>query len=278
VSTYWYFQCLDHTPPLGSDEFTQHTDDEDYQRGIALAAARPLDHAWWDGPQGTYAERNARSFLEAHPRCRLEAVSEYGDCRPLPSLERPETADEKVARLMWDSECTDEWTWEYLMERADRREGDYAEIRDMYLRMVAVARAALLQQPPQHPAEVEVEGSFFARDDLPDILARHMRALDDAHRREKQNWIEQHEQPTRTPSAEHDRRCASRTTMLPVDPPRAAACDCGATAKPVSVADMAPGTTWDERIKAVVRLDGLSVVDPSTIRDVTPPPAEDGVS
>jgi hypothetical protein len=29
----------------------------------------------------------------------------------------------------------------------------------------------------------------------------------------------------------HDRGCASRTTMLPVDPPRAAPCDCGALAE-----------------------------------------------
>ena len=145
MSTYWYFQCRDHPPPRGSDEFTQPTDDADDQRRIALAADRPLDHSWWDGPQGTHSERNARIFLEAHPRCHLEAVSEHGDQRPVPSPVQTESADEVVARLMWDSECTDEWTWAYLTERADRREGDYAEIRDMYLRMVAVARAALEQ-------------------------------------------------------------------------------------------------------------------------------------
>lgn len=101
-----------------------------------------------------------------------------------------------------------------------------------------------------------------------------------------------------TPSAEHDRHCASRTIMLPVDPPRAAACDCGAAAEPVSIADMVPGTTFTARHVDPDECGGIDhrwfvirpgarplvisdegqhwsgdSVDPSTIRDVTPPPA-----
>jgi hypothetical protein len=96
VSTYWYFVCLDHEPQLSSaDEFTQHTDDVDYANAMALAMARPLDESWWEGDQGGhlgYMERNARRFLQQHPSCRLEAVSEYGDHRDVPAA-RTSTAD-----------------------------------------------------------------------------------------------------------------------------------------------------------------------------------------
>jgi hypothetical protein len=88
MSTYWHFECIDHVPPLASEEFTQHTDDAPYHQGIELAAARPLDPAWWESNQGgakSHFERNARSFLDSHPACRLEAVSEYGDRREVPS-------------------------------------------------------------------------------------------------------------------------------------------------------------------------------------------------
>lgn len=146
---------------------------------------------------------------------------------------------EQIAEALWESARQEGddlvWTWQYLTERADRDDGDYAEIRAEYYRS-ADAVLALFPQPT--PSEVEVEGSFFAVADLPDVLARHMRALDGAHRREKQHWIDQHEQPA--PSAE------------------AARCDCGAPlavcrtvfgppAEPVSIADMAPGTTVGPR-------------------------------
>ncbi|MDR6574326.1 hypothetical protein J2X60_002985 [Curtobacterium sp. 320] len=48
------------------------------------------------------------------------------------------------------------------------------------------------------PTEVEVEGSLFPVADLPDILRRHMQALDAAARREKQHWIDHHEQTSPT--------------------------------------------------------------------------------
>ena len=154
----------------------------------------------------------------------------------------------------------------------------------------AIADAVLALFPQPTPSEVEVEGSFFAVADLPDILARHMRALDDAHRREKQHWIEQHEQPL-TPEQRRERMC--RCTPEPVLP---------ATETP-SIADMAPGTTFTacwrghETPDQFVRLnDGVRCIAPgrwysgiatevrytadrieqSTIRDVTPPPAPGG--
>lgn len=48
------------------------------------------------------------------------------------------------------------------------------------------------------PTEVEIEGSLFPVAGLPDILRRHMQALNDAARREKQHWIDHHEQPAPT--------------------------------------------------------------------------------
>jgi hypothetical protein len=60
----------------------------------------------------------------------------------------------------------------------------------------------------QYPSEVLVEGSYFRTADLPDILGRHMHALDEAGRREKQHWIEHHEPSPSTPSAEQIERDA----------------------------------------------------------------------
>ncbi|WIA96435.1 hypothetical protein [Curtobacterium sp. MCBA15_004] len=156
---------------------------------------------------------------------------------------------------------------------------------------------ALLSQPT--PAEVEVEGSFFAVADLPAILARHMRALDEANRREKQHWIEQHEQPT--PAAEPMSGLDAKIDALglrdsdePARPdsllfPHAKADRM--LAEPPRIEDMAPGTLfWAKDGKGVWRrlsktnasvtsVVDLSTgrhfpaihIDPSTIRDVTPP-------
>jgi hypothetical protein len=89
VSTYWYFQCLDHTPPLTSeDEFTQHTDDAAFHRGVKLAASRPLPTEDELDDLGLhlsddYFSRNARRFLLAHPACSLGLLNEQGDRRAL---------------------------------------------------------------------------------------------------------------------------------------------------------------------------------------------------
>lgn len=87
MSTYWYFECLDHDPPLRSeDEFTQHSDDESFRTGVALALSRGDAASAWAGEwydASDYFERNARKFLVQHPKCALELVNEYGERRPL---------------------------------------------------------------------------------------------------------------------------------------------------------------------------------------------------
>ena len=82
MSTYWYFECLDHSPFVRSvDEFTQHTDDTAFKGGIALAHSRPIDP---ESVSGEYFERNARHFLIHHPHCNLGIINEYGERRDLP--------------------------------------------------------------------------------------------------------------------------------------------------------------------------------------------------
>lgn len=80
MSTYWYFECVSHDPPLCSEEFTQHTGDWAYHHGILTAKARPVDPEAPPISDGsdTYFDRNARRFLVDHPNCKLEIVNEYG--------------------------------------------------------------------------------------------------------------------------------------------------------------------------------------------------------
>lgn len=86
MSTYWFFECLDHEPPIPSlHEFTQHAGDEAFRRGVELARSRPVDPDWWSKPH-TIFEYNALRFLEAHPSCRVGLVSEGGDRRSLEGL------------------------------------------------------------------------------------------------------------------------------------------------------------------------------------------------
>lgn len=85
MSTYWYFECKDHDPPIRShDEFTQHTDDFYYDRGVQLALNRPVPEEWWDIISlSEYFAHNALRFLSAHPNCNLELVNEYDQRRNL---------------------------------------------------------------------------------------------------------------------------------------------------------------------------------------------------
>ena len=90
MSTYWYFECMDHTPTLTSDEFTQHTDDRHYDRAVELVANRSLVTDWTEGSFAEsdsaitdgYFTGNANSFLANHPKCRIGFVNEYGERRP----------------------------------------------------------------------------------------------------------------------------------------------------------------------------------------------------
>lgn len=92
MSTYWYFECLSHDPPLVSDdEFTQHTDDSHFRHAIDMANNRPVGE--WvdesDDPSRNYFDSNARRFLRGHPTCALGLFNEYGHRRP-PELKTKE--------------------------------------------------------------------------------------------------------------------------------------------------------------------------------------------
>lgn len=87
MSTWYYFECLDHTPAIKSEgEFTQHTDDSYYKRGIELAMSRPLERKddEYDGSMTGHFETNARHFLIQHPTCNLGIIDEYGRRSSLP--------------------------------------------------------------------------------------------------------------------------------------------------------------------------------------------------
>ena len=86
MSTYWYFECLDHDPPIQSeDEFTQHTDDYPFREGVRLALSRPVPEDWWDRKTlaDNYFTAHACRFLANHPTCSLGLLNEYGERRPL---------------------------------------------------------------------------------------------------------------------------------------------------------------------------------------------------
>lgn len=84
MSTYWYFQCLDHDPPVMSpEEFTQHTEDVYFWDAIKMASQRPLSGGFREPVGDSYFAGNARAFLIEHPQCRLSLVNEYGEHRPL---------------------------------------------------------------------------------------------------------------------------------------------------------------------------------------------------
>lgn len=82
MSTYWYFECIDHVPALqSSEEFTQHTEDMHFVHGVELARNRPVEPV---GPASfdrsrEYFDQRARDFLVQHPTCRLGLINEYGD-------------------------------------------------------------------------------------------------------------------------------------------------------------------------------------------------------
>lgn len=87
MSTYQYWECLDHTPPLrATEESGQH----DYNRADMLTDYRQRAllnssclYVW---PHDRY-RRNTQEFFAAHPHCRLRIITEYGD------IYDPETGD-----------------------------------------------------------------------------------------------------------------------------------------------------------------------------------------
>ena len=80
MSTYYYWQCLSHQPPLRAEaESGQHDYDltqmrEDFKYRQLLAEAAGLDYFSDD----RYV-RNTQRFFHQHPHCKLEIVDEYGD-------------------------------------------------------------------------------------------------------------------------------------------------------------------------------------------------------
>lgn len=98
MSTEWFYECLEHHPPLKSDsEFTQHTDDVYFEHAMLLASQRPVMYseeerynmgsAW---SSEAYFDMNAREFLVNHPTCLLGIISEYGERRTMYRAEPPE--------------------------------------------------------------------------------------------------------------------------------------------------------------------------------------------
>jgi hypothetical protein len=101
MSTYWYFECLDHAPTLrSSDEFTQHTDDSSFKNAVELANSRPIPDDWTDRASlsDDYFTANACRFLSRHPKCQLGIVSEYDDRRLLDPMTAPVDPREALAK------------------------------------------------------------------------------------------------------------------------------------------------------------------------------------
>jgi len=91
MSTYWHYECLDHIPAITSEEFTQHTDDAAFRRGIELAQSRPVPEDWYDTEDfAEYFASNACRFLRQHPTCTLGMVSEYGEHRAIAGMSAPD--------------------------------------------------------------------------------------------------------------------------------------------------------------------------------------------
>jgi hypothetical protein len=86
MSTYVYLECLDHDPPLRSeDEVGQHLSDlprirDELARRDELVAEWSKERALpfvWSWPN------NAARFLAGHPRCRISIRDEYGVEHPV---------------------------------------------------------------------------------------------------------------------------------------------------------------------------------------------------
>lgn len=87
MSTYCYFECLNHEPPLRSEnEFTQHVGDSHWHHAMELMDSRPVDadDSYWssqffsnEDQSNSYFDMQARSFLHQHPTCDIGIVTEY---------------------------------------------------------------------------------------------------------------------------------------------------------------------------------------------------------
>jgi hypothetical protein len=109
MSTEWSFQCTDHVPAIQShDEFTQHTEDACWDVALERVKMRPVGLV---APKATgtgWFYDNTTAFLQQHPTCNLNIVSEYGEVREIdngPNV-RPKPSTPKPAHLpayyAWD--------------------------------------------------------------------------------------------------------------------------------------------------------------------------------
>jgi hypothetical protein len=84
MSTYLYLVCVDHDPPLFSEEVTQHTHkDGELEKIRGWVGNRDewvrLRHEQDDLTYADYFLTHAITFLTAHPKCHLIAQDEYGE-------------------------------------------------------------------------------------------------------------------------------------------------------------------------------------------------------
>ena len=78
MSTYYYLQCLDHTPPLlAQDESGQHIDDLDMIIND-VKNRNYLTELYVHGRLDGYFTLNTARFLVSHKTCRIGIVDEYG--------------------------------------------------------------------------------------------------------------------------------------------------------------------------------------------------------
>lgn len=81
MSTYLYLECVAHNPPLRADcESGQHLYDlpqlrADIRNRATIVAAMELD---MEPDSVCHFRRSTARFLQAHPRCPLAIVDEYG--------------------------------------------------------------------------------------------------------------------------------------------------------------------------------------------------------
>lgn len=199
----------------------------------------------------------------------LDQARDYMDC-PEPSVQPP--TREQIAEVLWAEAAEDgddpRWTWAYLSARADRSEGDYAEIRAEYYRS-ADAVLALFQQPTPSAEPPSI------------VKGMRVRYLDGGDERIVGEFVDG-AWDLLIPGTEKSRMCVEPDVFWQTVEPVAV--------EPVSIADTAPGTMFRAQAYAqafqmwrvvnattVEHQSGfrhhVSVIDPSTIRDVTPPPA-----
>ncbi|WIE60745.1 hypothetical protein DEI97_013445 [Curtobacterium sp. MCLR17_032] len=196
---------------------------------------------------------------------------------------------EQIAEALWESarQEGDEpvWTWQYLTERADRGEGDYAEIRAEYHRSADAVLARFPQPTPSaepfsYPdvwnAAIDRAQEELVRQDQ--FSERTLRILDEQ----------------RIPSAQQPVPAEPVSIAEPGDDPWVTTTEYayGALDAPDVIVSTGEDIDdlgsarynaeefWVDVLQRTVKRGPWQVVtaeaDPSTIRDVTPPPATPG--